>query len=435
MTPPHRPTLVVGAGQAGISLVGELRELGDDRPIVLVGDEPEAPYERPPLSKTYLRGEHDRASLTLRDAAWCAAHDIELVTGDAVVAIERDASGGRAVTVSGRELVFDRLALTTGATEARLPVDGAELGRVLTLRTVADADLLATALRDSRDVVVVGGGFIGLEVAASARALGATVTVVEAADRLLARSVTPVLSDFYLWAHERRGTTVLLNTQAVRIHGTGDHAEAVVLDDGRELSADLVVIGVGALPRTDLATALGLEVEPRGIVVDRRTLTSDGVTVAAGDCTVGPNPYARGLAGPLRLESVAHATDQARVAAATLLGHETAYASVPWFWSDQGDLRLQIAGLPHGADQLVVRGELGSESFSLLSYRAGLLIAIEAVGASADYVVVKRALERGMTIAPRVAADATVPLRRGLETVVAGAGAATRGTSHDGPES
>ena len=430
MTPPTRPTLVVGAGQAGISLVAELRELGDDRPIILVGDESEAPYERPPLSKTYLRGEHDRASLTLRDAAWCAVHDIELVTGDAVIAIERDASGGRAVTASGRELDFDRLALATGATEASLPVDGAELGRVLTLRTVEDADVLGAALRDSRDVVVVGGGFIGLEVAASARALGATVTVVEAADRLLARSVTPVLSDFYLRAHERRGTTVLLNTRAVRIHGTADHAEAVVLDDGRELPADLVVVGVGALPRTDLATALGLEVEPRGIVVDRTALTSDGVTVAAGDCTVGPNPFVRGLPGPLRLESVAHATDQARVAAATLLGHDAAYASVPWFWSDQGDLRLQIAGLPHGADQLVVRGELGSQSFSLLSYRAGLLIAIEAVGASADYVVVKRALERGMTIPAHVAADPTVPLRRGLQTVVT----RTSDTVHGRPE-
>jgi NADPH-dependent 2,4-dienoyl-CoA reductase/sulfur reductase-like enzyme len=418
MTSPTRPTLVVGAGQAGISLVAELRELGDDRPIVLVGDEPEEPYERPPLSKTYLRGEHDRASLTLRDAAWCAARGIELVTGDGVIAVERDAAGGRAVTASGRELAFERLALTTGATEASLPVDGAELGRVLTLRTVADADVLTTALRDSRDVVVVGGGFIGLEVAASARALGATVTVVEAADRLLARSVTPVLSDFYLGAHERRGVTVLLNTRAVRIHGTADHAEVVVLDDGRELAADLVVVGVGALPRTDLATLLGLAVEPRGIVVDQRALTSDGVTVAAGDCTVGPNPFARGRAGKLRLESVSHATEQARVAAATLLGHETAYASVPWFWSDQGDLRLQIAGLPHGADQLVVRGELGSESFSLLSYRYGLLIAIEAVGASADYVVVKRALERGMTIPADVAGDPTTPLRRGLQPVV-----------------
>jgi NADPH-dependent 2,4-dienoyl-CoA reductase/sulfur reductase-like enzyme len=306
---------------------------------------------------------------------------------------------------------------------------------VLTLRTVADADRLAAALRDSHDVVVVGGGFIGLEVAASARALGCTVTVVEAAERLLSRSVTPVLSDFYLSAHERRGTTVLLNTTAARIHGAADRAEAVVLDDGRELSADLVVIGIGAVPRTDLATELGLDVGPRGIVVDRRALTSDGVTVAAGDCTVGPNPFSRGVPGPIRLESVAHATDQARVAAATLLGHETAYTSVPWFWSDQGDLRLQIAGLPHGADQLVVRGELGSDSFSLLSYREGLLIAIEASGASGDYVVVKRALERAMTISPQVAADPSVPLRRGLRALDTSANGTASDTLQSRPTS
>jgi 3-phenylpropionate/trans-cinnamate dioxygenase ferredoxin reductase subunit len=423
-------TLVVGAGQAGISLVTELRALGDDGPIVLVGDEPEAPYERPPLSKTYLRGEHDRASLTLHDAAWCADHSVELVTGDAVVSIERDAEGGAATTQSGRTLDFGRLALTTGALEAALPVDGADLDRVLTLRTLHDADVLAAALRESRDVVVIGGGFIGLEVAASARLLGASVTVVEAADRLLARSVTPVLSDFYLAAHERRGTRVLLGSTAERIHGTAERAEAVVLDDGRELRADLVVIGIGALPRTELAASLGLDVEPRGIVVDSRALTSDGTTVAAGDCAVGPNPFPRGRPGRLRLESVAHATDQARVAAATLLGHDTAYASVPWFWSDQGDLRLQIAGLPHGADQLVIRGELGSESFSLLSYRDGLLLAIEAVGSSGDYVVVKRALERGMTIPAELAADATIPLRRGLQ-----AADTTSDTASDSPPS
>ena len=435
MTTARDRTLVVGAGQAGISLVAELRALGDEGPIVLVGDEPDAPYERPPLSKTYLRGEHDRASLTLRDAAWCADHDVELVTGDAVVSIERDGESGAARTRSGRSLDFDRLALTTGAVEAALPVEGAELDRVLTLRTVHDADVLAAALRTSRDVVVVGGGFIGLEVAASARLLGANVTVIEAADRLLARSVTPVLSDFYLAAHERRGTRVLLGTTAERLHGTADRAEAVVLDDGRELSADLVVIGIGALPRTDLAASLGLEVEPRGIVVDRRALTSDGATVAAGDCAVGPNPFTRGRPGRLRLESVAHATDQARVAAATLLGHETAYASVPWFWSDQGDLRLQIAGLPHGADQLVIRGELGSESFSLLSYRDGVLLAIEAVGASGDYVVVKRALERGMTIPADLAADPTVPLRRGLQAADTTTSDSASPTTSDSPPS
>ena len=417
MASTHPRILVVGAGQAGISLVTGLRELGDTAPVTLVGEEPTPPYERPPLSKTYLRGEHDRDSLVFRQPDWFAEHDVELVTGERVVDLQRDADGGIATTDAGRRIDFGRLALTTGATNRTLPVEGAELDRVLSLRTLADADVLAAALRSARDVVVVGGGFIGLEVAAGARALGATVTVVEAADRLLARASSPALSDFCLAAHERRGIRVLLGASATRVHGTTGSAEAVVLDDGREVAADLVVVGIGVTPRTDLAERLGLEVAPGGIVVDAYGRTSDGVTVAAGDCTIGPNPFTRGMAGPTRLESVAHASDQARAAAATLAGRPEAYDRVPWFWSDQGDLRLQMAGLPHGADLTVVRGDPAAEVFSVLSYRGGLLVAVEAVNASADYLAVKRALEKGMTISADAAADAGTPLKRLLTAV------------------
>jgi 3-phenylpropionate/trans-cinnamate dioxygenase ferredoxin reductase subunit len=403
---------VVGAGQAGISLVTALRELGDSAPVVLIGDEPEPPYERPPLSKTYLRGEHDRDSLVFRDAAWFAEHGVDLVTGDAVVDLQRDASVGRATTASGRVIDFERLALTTGATNRLLPVDGAGLGGVHAVRTLADADRLAPELAGAREVVVVGGGFIGLEIAAGARALGAEVTVVEATDRLLGRAVTPTLSDFVRAAHERRGTRILLDANAVRVHGDGSRAAGVELTDGTTLTADVVVVGIGVVPRTDLAERLGLEVEPRGIVVDEHARASDGVTVAAGDCAVGPNPFTRGLPGLTRLESVPHATDQARAAAATLTGHPTAYAQVPWFWSDQDDLRLQMAGLPAGADHVVVRGDVAAERFSVLSYRNGLLVAVESVGSSPDYLAVKRALEKGMTIEPEAAADPAVPLKR-----------------------
>ncbi len=201
------------------------------------------------------------------------------------------------------------------------------------------------------------------------------------------------------------------------MHGTTGRAEAVALSDGRELRADLVVVGIGARPRVDLAAGMGLEVEPRGIVVDQRALTSDGLTVAAGDAAVGPNPFSRGLGGLVRLESVSNATDQATVAAATLLGHDTAYAAVPWFWSDQADVRLQIAGLSQGADHVVVRGDVAAEAFSLLCYRDGLLIAVEAVGASSDYLAVKRGLEKGLTVPPELAADATIPLKRLLRPV------------------
>jgi 3-phenylpropionate/trans-cinnamate dioxygenase ferredoxin reductase subunit len=405
------PVLVVGAGQAGISLVIALRVLGDTSPVVLVGDEPETPYERPPLSKGYLRGEHDRASLHFRDPAWFAEQGIDLVTGDAVATIERDASGGHAVTASGRRLDFSRLALNTGATNRRLPVDGADLDGVHSVRTLADADRLAPELRGAERLVVVGGGFIGLEVAAGARALGASVAVVEATERLLGRAATTVLSDFVREAHERRGTRILLDATVTRL--TGRHrVTGVELADGSTLPADVVVVGIGALPRTDLADQLGLDVGPLGIVVDEHARTSDGLSVAAGDCAVGPNPYGRGAPGPTRLESVPHATDQARAAAATLAGHPAAYATVPWFWSDQADLRLQMAGLPHGADHVVVRGDVAAERFSVLSYRHGLLLAVESVGSSGDYLAVKRALEKGMTIAAAAAADLAVPLKR-----------------------
>lgn len=419
-------TLVVGAGQAGISLVTALRELGDTGPVVLVGDEPEPPYERPPLSKSYLRGEHDRASLVFHDAGWFADLGVELVTGDAVVGLERDAGGGTATTASGRAVDFDRLALATGAANRALPVTS-RAGRagateagpadepvagLHSVRTLADADRLAPELQDAREVVVVGGGFIGLEIAAGARALGAAVTVIEVASRLMDRAVSHVLADAVREAHERRGTRVLLRTGAVRVLTENGRAAGVELTTGDTVPADVVVVGIGVLPRTALAEQLGLLVEPRGVVVDAFALASDGLTVAAGDCAVGPNPFGRGLPGLTRLESVAHATDQARAAAATLAGHPAAYDRVPWFWSDQGDLRLQMAGLPHGADRQVVRGDPATERFSVLSYREGLLVAVEAVDMTADYLAVKRALEKGMSLDADAAADAAVPLKR-----------------------
>ncbi|NUQ31544.1 MAG: oxidoreductase, partial [Dermatophilaceae bacterium] len=362
-------------------------------------------------SKGYLRGEHDRASLHFRDPAWFAEQDIDLVTGDAIVSISRDSAGGRAVTASGRALDFRRLALATGATNRRLQVEGARQNGVHSVRTLADADRLAPELRAAQRLVVVGGGFIGLEVAAGARALGASVTVVETTERLLGRAATVALSDFVREAHQRRGTRILLNAKVTGV--TGQHrVTGVELADGSAIPADVVVVGIGALPRTDLADQLGLEVGPLGIVVDEHARTSDGLTVAAGDCAVGPNPFSRGVPGPTRLESVPHATDQARAAAATLAGHPAAYATVPWFWSDQADLRLQMAGLPHGADQLVVRGDVAAERFSVLSFRDGLLLAVESVGSSADYLAVKRALEKGMTIDAAAAADHSVPLKR-----------------------
>ena len=405
-------TLVIGAGHAGLSLVTTLRDLGDDAPITLVGDEALPPYDRPPLSKTYLRGERDRDSLVFHPSDWFGANDIELVKGDPVTSIERVAGGGTATTAGGLTIEFERLALTTGARSRALDVDGRDLDGVLSLRDVADADRLASALSEPRRLVVVGGGFIGLEVAASARALGHTVTVVELTDRLMGRAVTPAVSDFYRDWHEGHGTRVVLGARVDGLAGVDGAVSTVEVAGGESIPCDVVVVGVGASPRTELARALGLAVDPGGIVVDAAARASDGSTVAAGDCAIGANPYVRGLPGPMRLESVQHATDQARTAAATLLGHAAAYTEMPWFWSDQGDLRLQIAGLTGGADLSVVRGDPATAEFSVLSYREGLLIAAECIGSPADYLAVKRGLEKGMTIDPEAAQDASTPLKR-----------------------
>lgn len=432
-------TLIVGAGQAGLALATALRDLGDDRPVVLVGEEELPPYERPPLSKGYLTGRQDRDSLLFHSRAWFGEHAIELVTGDPVVSIERDRDGGVATTASGRVVDFSRLALATGSTNRDLPVEGVGLRDVLSLRTPSDSEALAAALARTERLVVIGGGFIGLEVAAAARLAGKAVTVVEVTDRLLGRAASTELSEFYRVAHERRGTRVLLGTSVSRIVGDGagrpgapdlsGAVTAVELCDGRRLEAGVVLVAVGAGARTELAAQLGLAVDG-GIVVDEHGLASDGLTVAVGDCTSTPNPYIRGVPGHLRLESVQHATDHARAAATTLLGNPAAYGDVPWFWSDQGDLKLKIVGLVAGHDHTVVRGDLhgevGSESFSLLHYRRGLLVAAECVGRPQDHLAVKRGLEKGMTIDPAAAVDPAVPLKRLL---VAADAAGTPGRS------
>jgi 3-phenylpropionate/trans-cinnamate dioxygenase ferredoxin reductase subunit len=413
-----RATLVVGAGQAGLELVTALRDLGDSEPIVLVGEEPAPPYDRPTLSKGYLAGAQHVGDIIFHPAAWFAEQDIELVLGDPVTRIERDGQDGRATTASGRVVEFTRLALATGSVNRRLPVPGGDLTGVLDLRSMADADALGAALerleRDHRRLVIIGGGFIGLEVAADARAKGIEVTIVEATDRLLGRVVSPELSDFYLTAHRRRGTEVLLGGTATRIVADderGADVAGVELADGRLIEAGAVLVAVGAAARTELAEQLGLDVDG-GIVVDEHARASDGVTVAVGDCTSLPNPYTRGTPGRLRLESAQHASDHARTAASTLVGSSAAYSSVPWFWSDQGELRLQISGLYADVDRTVVRGDPGTEQFTLLHYRDGLLVAAECVGTRQDHIAVKRGLEKGLTIDPDAAADPAVPLKR-----------------------
>ncbi len=403
-------TLIVGASQAGLQIAVSLRDAGDDAPITLIGEEPHAPYQRPPLSKAYLQGGAELEHLWLRAPEFLAGRDISVVTNERIESLELTSGGpsGAARTASGRVLNFERLALAVGARPRRLEVPGADLDGVTYLRTADDAELLRTMQTDAESVVVIGGGFIGLEAAAVARAQGKSVTVVEAADRLIGRAVAPVVSDFYRTAHSKRGVDIRLGTSVNRLSGTDNRVQAVELSDGTWIPADLVIVGIGVVPRTKLARQLCLDVNG-GIVVDRFARTSNPTVVAAGDCTVQPNPLT-GL-GQVRLESVQNAINQAKTAAASLVGRSEPNDAVPWFWSDQYNLKLQIAGLSTGHDRYVVRGDIGGEAFSVLYYRDDTLLAVDAVNTPADYIAVRKALTQGATISADAAEDNAVALR------------------------
>ncbi|MGB3483556.1 MAG: FAD-dependent oxidoreductase [Mycobacterium sp.] len=403
-------TLVVGAGQAGVQLALSLREAGYDKPITLVGDEPHLPYQRPPLSKAYLKGDVAEGSILLRAPKVLDDKRIEVIVGERVehLALDGDGPSGVAHTVGGRALAFERLALAVGAEARRLSVQGCDLGGVHYLRNLGEAHRLRGDLLDAQSVVVVGGGFIGLEAAAVLRGLGKSVTVVEMSDRLIGRAVAPAVSEFYAAAHRRRGVELRFGAQVVAVDGQQGRVIGVQLDDNSCLTADLVVVGIGVVPDTSLAEQLSLRCLA-GVVVDSYARTSNPDIVAAGDCTVQPHPL--GGAGQVRLESVQNAVSQAKTAAGALLGVLGRIDPVPWFWSDQFDLKLQIAGLSLGYDTAVVRGDPAAESFSVVYYRDSRLLAVDAVNAGADYMAVRKALTIGATIPPEVAADGSAALR------------------------
>lgn len=421
MTVPRSGTLIVGASQAGVQLATSLRGLGDDEPILLAGSEPRPPYQRPPLSKAYLSGKATAESLELRSPEWYAEKRVDLRLSTPIASITLDApsgGAGEATTRDGEKLGFARLALTVGGRARRLRLPGADLDGVCYLRHLRNARELRERLALATDVIVLGGGFIGLEAAAAATGAGKDVTIIDIADRLLGRAVAPVVSEFYNHAHQRRGTRVLLRTSVTAIEASDDGrcVAGVRLADGRLLPADLVLIGIGLEPRTELAEQLGLEVD-NGIVVDAYARTSNPAIVAAGDCTTLPHPLTG--EGLMRIESVQNAIAQAQTAAASLLGRPSATRAVPWFWSDQADLKLQIAGLSHGYDQVVVRGAPPSERFSVLYYASDKLIAVDAINTPRDYMVARKVLGEGGTIPAGRAADASVPLKE-LATAATG---------------
>ncbi len=400
--------VIVGAGQAGFQAAASLREGGYHGPLTLVGDETALPYQRPPLSKAYLAGKTDADGLALRPASFFADHRITLHAASPAKAIDRE--GRRLVLADGTALPFAHLVLATGSRNRPLPVPGADLDGVRQLRGLADADALKAALEGGPRIVVIGAGFIGLEFAAVAAGRGLDVTVVEAAERAMARAVSAETAAFFRTAHEALGVRFAFAAGVTALTGEGGRVRAVALADGRELPADLVVVGIGVLPNADLAAEAGLSVAD-GVRVDAFLATSDPAISAIGDCARFPSPFAHGLHGDgtVRIESVQNAIDQGRCLAARLTGKPAAYAALPWFWSDQGPHKLQIAGLSAPGDAAVIRGE--GSAFSVFRFRDGRLSAVESINRAGDHMIARRLLSAGTPLTPDQAADPALDLK------------------------
>jgi 3-phenylpropionate/trans-cinnamate dioxygenase ferredoxin reductase subunit len=395
--------VIVGAGQAGAEAAAALRAGGWEGPLRLIGAEPHPPYQRPPLSKAYLLGESDAQRLLLKPESWYAEQAIDLITGVSATAIDRTRRG---LTLSdGRRIAYDTLLLTTGATPRRLPAAiGGALPGAHVLRTLQDADALAPHCREGAQALVVGGGYIGLEAAAVMRKRGMEVTLVEAASRILSRVAPSETADYFRALHKRNGVRLREGVGLAALEGD-DRVTGAVLDGGSRLRLDLAVVGVGVTPNDQLARAAGLRVDD-GIAVDATGATSDPAIFAAGDCASFPW---RG--GRIRLESVQNAVDQARAVAQTLLGRPQPYAPTPWFWSDQYDVKLQIAGLGVAPDRVVTRPGDRPGGQSVWSFRRSELLSVDAMNDARAYMTGKRWLEAGVSPDPDRLADPAIALK------------------------
>jgi 3-phenylpropionate/trans-cinnamate dioxygenase ferredoxin reductase subunit len=394
--------IIIGAGQAAASLAAKLRVLGHQGPITMIGDEPVLPYERPPLSKAYLLGKLERERLYLRPQSFYDENQIRVVTGCRVDAIDRQR---KAVFAGGRWHDFDMLALTTGSVPRRLPAAiGGELEATYVVRTLADVDAMSAFCRSGCRALIVGGGYIGLEAAAVFRSLGMHVTLLEMAPRILQRIAAPETADYFRELHQQHGVEVRESARLERLTGTG-RVSGALLADGCELGVDLAVFGIGIRPNVDLASDAGLEIDD-GIAVDTHGRTSDPSIWAAGDCASFPFRGRR-----IRLESVQNAVDQASLVAENMLDAERDYMPVPWFWSDQYDVKLQIAGLSTNYDRVVVRPGPKSGVVSHWYYAADQLLAVDAMNDPRSFMFGKRLLERGATVDPAAIKDPLVNLK------------------------
>ncbi len=396
--------VVIGAGQAGASLAARLRALGHSGPLTLVGGETAPPYQRPPLSKAYLKGEMERERLFLRPASFYADQEIALETGVMGVAIDRAA---RIVTLSdGRTLAYDMLALTTGSAPRHLPAaTGGDLGGVLTMRGLPDADALAEFVKPGTRALIVGGGYIGLEAAAVLADARLTVTVIEREPRILARVAAPETAGYFRDLHRAHDVSIREGVTLERLTGRQGRVTGGEMADGSTILAELVLVGIGVTPADELARAAGLDIE-NGIAVDATGRTSDPAIFAAGDCASFPGPEGR-----IRLESVPNAIEHAEATAAAMLGDPAPYVARPWFWSDQYDVKLQIAGLNAGYDRVVTRPGARPGGLSVWYFRGSRLISIDAMNDPRAYMTAKRWIEAGLSPDPDRVADPAADLK------------------------
>jgi 3-phenylpropionate/trans-cinnamate dioxygenase ferredoxin reductase component len=398
--------VIVGAGHGGFQLAASLRQNGFDGSIVLVGDEPQLPYQRPPLSKDYLSGKIGLDLLLMRPSSFFADQRIELVCGVAVSEIDR--VGKVVLLADGKRLSYDHLVLATGARNRVPPLPGIELDGVCYLRNLAETEALKEHLATCRNAVVIGAGFIGLEFAAIARSKDKPVHIIELTERVMGRVVCPETSAYFAKAHRQAGVEFSFGVRVERLGGEGGRVTHVMLEDGRSLPADLIVISIGVVPNEELAAAASLAVE-NGVVVNEQLLTADPNISAIGDCASFPSRHS--LKNPVRLEAVQNAADHARCVASRLVGKPHVYEALPWFWSEQGDLRLQIAGLTTGFQEVVLRGEYSAGEYSAFCYAGDQLLGIESINKPADHAFARRLLAAGRNVTKTQAADLSFDLR------------------------
>ena len=397
--------VVIGGGQAGAQALQSLRQGGYAGALTLVGDEPALPYQRPPLSKAYMKGEMTEERLYFRPAPWYQDQNIEVILSTPAKSIDRTS---RTVELAhGGHLDYDALIIATGSRPRVLPTKGATLHGVHDLRDLSDVERIRPNMIAGRKMVIVGAGYIGLEAAAVARQMGLDVTVLEMAPRVLARVTSPVMSEFFETEHRAQGVQILTGARLDHLDGDGDKVTAAILADGTRIDADIVLVGIGILPNEELAKDAGIACN-NGILVDRDARTSDPRVFAAGDCASRPLVH-YGRSG--RLESVHNAIEQGKLAAAAILGKPRPAEDCPWFWSDQYDLKLQIAGLSQDYDEIVVRGDPKDRKFAAFYLRNGTLIAVDAINSPPEFLASKKLIMSGAKLAPDMLGDTSISMK------------------------